>query len=96
MQEILSQIGDLITLIDLVPEAGQEDQLPEHPLDGTIDLKTEEDSPTEAPAVAETVATVGAPHKTPTTKGHQDKATAAQHHLDIRSATSLHFPICPR
>ena len=60
----LCQIGDLITLIDPVPEAGQEDQLPEHPLDGTIDLKAEEDSPTEAPAVTETAATVGAPHKT--------------------------------
>ena len=55
-----SQIGDLITLIDLVPEAGQGDQAPEHPLDGARDLKAEEDSPTEAPAVTETVATVGA------------------------------------
>ena len=48
----LSQIGNLITLADLVLEAGQEDQVPEHPLDGAIDLRAEEDSPTEAPALA--------------------------------------------
>ena len=73
----LSLIGNLITLGDLVPEAGQKDQHPEHPLGGTIDLKAEEDSPTEAPAVAETAATVGAPRKTAITEGHQDIADAA-------------------
>ena len=84
-------------LIDLVPEAGQEAPVPEHPLDSTIDLKAEEDSPTRAPAaVTETVATVGVPHKTATTEGPQDEAGTAQHHLDTRSATSLHPQICPR
>ena len=92
----LSQIGDLITLADLVLEAGQEDQVPEHPLDGTIDLRAEEDSPTEAPALAGTAVTVEAPHKTATTEGYLDEADAAQHHSDIRLATSHHPLICPR
>ena len=34
--------------------------------------------------------------ETVATEGPQDKAGAAQHHLDIRSATSLHPQICPR
>ena len=88
----LSQIGNLITLTDLVLEAGQEDQLPEHPLDDAIDLRAEEDSHTEASAVA---GTVEAPHKTAITKGHPDKADTAQHHLDIKSVTSHRPPICP-
>ena len=90
----LSQIGDLITLTDLVLEAGQEDQVPEHPLDGAIDLRMEEDSSTEAPAVTGTAVTVGAPSKTAIT-GHLDEADTAQHHSDIRSATSCHPLICP-
>ena len=87
------------TLADLVLQAHQEDQHPEHPLDGTIDLRAEENSPTEAPAVtgtAVTVVTVGAPHKTATTEGHPVKADAAHHHLYTRSATSLHPQTCPR
>ena len=76
----LSHIGDLITLTDLVLKAGQEDQVPEYPLDGTIDLRAEEDSPMEAPALAGTAVTVGAPHKTATTEGHPDEPDVAQHH----------------
>ena len=85
--ENLSQIGDLITLTDLVLEAGQEDQVPEHPLNGAIDLRAEEDIPTEAPALAGTAVTVEAPHKIATTESHPDEADTAQHHSDIRLAT---------
>ena len=83
-------------LEDLVLEAGQEDQAPELPVDGAIDLKAEEDSHTEAPALAGIAATVEVPHKTTTTEGHLDIADVVQHHLDTRLATSHHPLICPK
>ena len=86
------QIGDQVTyIIDLVLEAGQEDQLPDQTVEGAIDLRAEEDNPTEVLAVTEVAATVEVLHKTATTEDLQDVADTVQHYIDIRSATLPHL-----
>ena len=83
--------AQIMHLIDLVLEAGQQGQQQGQAAEGTIDHKAEADNPTEeVQAVTEVAVTAEAPHKTTTTADHQDVVDAAQHPTDTRSATSLH------
>ena len=83
----------IMYLIDLVLEAetGHQGQPQGQAVEGVINLRAEEDNPTEVPAVTEVPATAEAPHKTTTKEDHQDMADTVQHLIDTRSAILPHL-----